>query len=84
MVRDHERGGDDDFSVDKLLVESRVLTLLVGGGHQRVALVLEPLAQAELILGGTQKLGLLLGVLKPLEKRPDQPLSQTTRCQFKH
>lgn len=50
----HIRSGDDDFSVDELLVESRVLALLVGSGDQGVTLLLEPLPQAELVLSGTQ------------------------------
>lgn len=29
----NERSGDDDFSIDELLVESGVLAILVGGGH---------------------------------------------------
>lgn len=62
----HIRSGDDDFSVDELLVEGRVLALLVGGGDQGVTLLLEPLPQAELVLSGTQKTGLLLGVLTAL------------------
>jgi hypothetical protein len=45
------RRGDDDLGVDELLVELGVLTILVGGGHQGVALVFEPLADAELVLG---------------------------------
>lgn len=62
----HSRSGDDDFGIDELLVEGRVLALLVGGGDQSVALLLEPLAQTELVLGGTQQTGLLLGVLTAL------------------
>lgn len=61
-----EGGGDDDFSVDELLVEGGVLALLVGGGHQGVTLFLEPLADAELVLSGTEQLRLLLGVLTTL------------------
>ncbi len=54
--RESLRGGDDDFGVDELLVKLGVLALLVRGGHEGVALALEPLAQAELILGGSEKL----------------------------
>ena len=61
-----EGSGDDDLCVDQLLVEGGALALLVRGGDQGVALVLEPLADAELILGGTEQLGLLLGVLVAL------------------
>lgn len=62
----NERSGDNDFSVDELLVEGGVLALLVGGGYQGVTLVLEPLADAKLVLGGTEQLRLLLGVLTTL------------------
>lgn len=34
---------DDDLCVDKVLVELGVLTLLVGGGDELVALLLNPL-----------------------------------------
>jgi hypothetical protein len=61
-----EGSGDDDFSVDELLVEGGVLALLVGGGHQGVTLVLKPLADAKLVLSGTEQLRLLLGVLTTL------------------
>lgn len=50
------RGGDDDFGVDELLVEDGVLALLVRGGDEGVALVLEPLADAQLVLSRAQKL----------------------------
>ena len=51
------RSGDDDFGIDELLVELGVLALLVGGGYQSVALVLEPLAEAELVFCGAEKFG---------------------------
>jgi hypothetical protein len=60
------RSGDDDLSVDQLLVKGGVLTLLVGGSDEGVALLLEPFSQAQLVLGGTQETGLLLGVLTAL------------------
>lgn len=63
----NSRSGDDNLSVDKLLVEGGVLALLVGGGHESVTSILEPLADTELVLGGTEKTGLLLGVLTTLE-----------------
>lgn len=50
------RGGDDDFCVNELLVELGVLALLVGGGDEGVTLVLEPLANAELVLSCSEKL----------------------------
>jgi hypothetical protein len=52
-----EGSGDDDLSIDELLVELGTLTVLVGGGNEGVALVLEPLADAELVLSGTEKAG---------------------------
>lgn len=65
-MEEDQRCSDDNFGVNKLPVEGRVLALLVGSGHQGVALVLEPLADAKFILGGTQQLRLLLGVLTTL------------------
>lgn len=62
-----EGSRNDDLSVNKLLLEGGVRTLLVGGGNEGVALVLEPLAQAELVLDSSQKTGLLLGVLTALK-----------------
>ena len=62
----HERSSDDDLGVDKLLVKGGALALLVGGGHQSVAGILEPLADTELILGGSEQTRLLLGVLTTL------------------
>lgn len=56
------RCGDDDFSVDQFLVELGVLALLVGGGDESVALLFNPLPYAELVLSGSQKIGLLLSV----------------------
>lgn len=62
------RSGDDDLGVNHLLLENAVLTLLVGGGDEGVALVLEPFADAELVLCGTEEARLLLGVLLALEE----------------
>ena len=56
------RCGDDDLCVDKVLVKLGVLALLVGSGDELVALLLDPFPQAKLVLSGTKKLGLLLGV----------------------
>ncbi len=47
----HARGGDDDLGVYKLLVELGVLAFLVRCRYEGVALVLEPLADAQLVLG---------------------------------
>jgi hypothetical protein len=54
-----EGSGDDDLSILELLVEGRTLTVLVGCGDESVTLVLEPLADTELVLSGTEKEGLL-------------------------
>ena len=51
------RSRDDDLGVDQLLVKGRVLALLVAGGHQGVALLLEPFPDAKLVLGGAEKAG---------------------------
>lgn len=56
------RCGDDDLCVYKVLVELRVLALLVRGGNELVALLLNPFSDTEFVLGGSEKLGLLLGV----------------------
>lgn len=56
------RSGDDDLCVDELLVELGVLALLVRRGDERVALLLDPLADAQLVLSGTEELRLLLSV----------------------
>lgn len=60
------RSSDDDFGIDKLLVELGALSILVGGSDQGVALIFEPLPQTQFILGGSQKTGLLFGVLAAL------------------
>ena len=62
------RCGDDDFSVNELLVELAVLTLLVRGSHKSVALVLNPFPQTKLVLCGTEKTRLLSCVLMALEE----------------
>lgn len=48
----HVRGGDDDFGVNEVLVKFRVLTVLVGGGDELMALVLEPFSDAQLVFCG--------------------------------
>ena len=60
------RSGDNDFSVDHLLLEHTALTLLVRGSDESVSLVLEPLADTKLVLCGTEETRLLLGVLLAL------------------
>ncbi|KAL2170109.1 hypothetical protein VTG60DRAFT_5204 [Thermothelomyces hinnuleus] len=60
--REDARCGDDNLGINQLAVKGRVLAVLVRGGHEGVALVLEPLAQAELILGRPQKVRHLLFV----------------------
>jgi hypothetical protein len=54
-----EGGGDDNLGIDELLIELGTLTVLVRGGDKSVTLVLEPLADAELVLSGSEKEGLL-------------------------
>jgi hypothetical protein len=51
------RSGDDDLGVNELLVKGRVLAVLVRCRHQGVALILEPLADAKLILSGAEEFG---------------------------
>jgi hypothetical protein len=48
------RSGDDDFSVNHLLLKHAALALLVGSSHESVSLVLKPLADTELVLCGTE------------------------------
>ena len=67
----NERSGDDDFSVDELLVKGGVLAFLVGSSHESVAFLLEPLAETKLVLGGSEKLRLLLGVDATLTRMLD-------------
>lgn len=55
------RSGDDDLGVDKLLVKLGLGALLVRGRHEGVARILEPLADAKLVLGRAQELGDLAG-----------------------
>ena len=62
----HSRCRDDDFSIDQFLIELGVLALLVGGGDQGVALILEPFPDPELILRCSQKLWYFFGVLAAL------------------
>lgn len=50
------RSSNDNLGIDKLLVESRVLTILVGGGNEGVTLVLKPFPNAELVLSCTKQL----------------------------
>lgn len=64
--RKNLRSGDNDFSVNHLLLEHAALALLVRGSDESVSLVLEPLANTELVLCGTEETRLLLGVLLAL------------------
>ena len=64
--KENLRSGDDHFGVNELFVKGRVLTLLVRGGDESVAIVLEPLADAELVLGSTEHAGLLGSMLTTL------------------
>lgn len=49
------RSGNDDLGVNEVLVECGVGALLVGGGDELVALLLDPLPQAELVLGAAKQ-----------------------------
>lgn len=60
------RRGDDDLRVNQLLVKCGVLALLVRCCDKRVALLLDPLAEAELVLSRSEEVGFLLGVLLAL------------------
>lgn len=60
------RSGDNDFSVNHLLLEHAALALLVRGSHEGVSLVLKPLPDTELVLCGAEETRLLLGVLLTL------------------
>jgi len=58
-----------------VLVESRVLTLLVGSGDELVTLLLDPLPQTEFVLSRTKKPGLLFGVLETLSMVSDDAIA---------
>lgn len=60
------RSGDDDLGIDQFLVKGGVLGVLVVGGDESVTLALNPLSQAEFILDGTEKTGLLLSAFAAL------------------
>jgi len=56
------RRGNDNLRVDKVLVERRTLALLVRGCDELVALLLNPLPDTKLVLGGSEETRFLLGV----------------------
>ena len=58
-----EGRGDDDLGVHQFLVEPAVLPFLVARRHERVPLLLEPLADAQLVLGRAEERGLLARVV---------------------
>jgi hypothetical protein len=60
------------------LVKFGVLTLLIGGGDELVALILEPFSQTQLILGGAQETRLVASVLVTLS-RADQSMLMLQR-----
>ena len=47
------RSRNDHLSINELLVELAVLALLVGGGDEGVALLLDPFPETKLVLGGS-------------------------------
>jgi hypothetical protein len=57
------RSGDDNFGVNELLVKGAVLALLVGGGHKGVALAFDPFSETKLVLGCSEELWNISGVL---------------------
>lgn len=67
-----------------MLVELRVLALLVGCGYQLVALLLDPFPDTELVLSGTEKLGLLLGVDATLPSLLDYSTKRGSNWQNLH
>ena len=75
------RSSDDDLGIDKLLVELGVLALLVGGGDEGVAGILEPLSDAKLVLSGSEQLRdlkleelVVSGIASPMQKGTRVPL----------
>jgi hypothetical protein len=55
-----EGSGDDDLGVDDFLVEGRVLTFLVVGDNEFMALGFEPFSDSELILDCSEQSGFFL------------------------
>lgn len=66
VIEEHLRRGDDNFGVDQFLVEFGVLTLFVGCCDQSMTLILQPLPDTKLVLGCTEELWYLFGVLAAL------------------
>lgn len=62
------RGGDDNFGVNELTIENRVLSFLVRGCNQGVAIVFKILPQAELVLRRPEQARLVFGMLATLKK----------------
>lgn len=62
------RCGNDDLGIDQFTVEGGVCTVLVRGSDERVALALQPLPQAKLVLSGSEKFRHIPGVLVTLHK----------------
>ena len=60
------RRGDDDFGVDKLLVEFGACALLVRCSHESMALGLDPFSNPELVLGRSKQLWHINGMLVAL------------------
>ena len=58
-----EGGGDDDLGILDVLAELGVGRVLVSGDDELVALLLEPVSNAELVLDGTEQTRLLVTVL---------------------
>ena len=67
------RSGNDNLSINKVLVELGVLAFLVGGGDELVALLLDPFPDAKLVLGSSEHARLLLSVDTTLVLLLDMP-----------
>lgn len=58
-----EGGGDDDLGILDVLAELGVGAVLVGGDDEFVALLLEPVGDAKLVLDGAEQARLRVTVL---------------------
>lgn len=68
ILLENVRGGDDNFGVNELTLENGVLSLLVRGSNQGMAVVFKILPQAELILRCPEQARLVFGMLATLKK----------------
>lgn len=54
VTDENSRGGYDDLRIDQFLIEGGVFALLIGSRHQGMTLLLEPFANPEFVLGGSE------------------------------